>query len=114
MKNVFHKEEIDWGPHAKVKGGKSTTLFTKAGQNAQATVGMVVLPKGSELPWHDHGRSDDIIFVLGGSAEIEMEGIGVFPMKEGSHILVPGLNRHRIFNISEDLKLYHVKAPAAS
>ena len=111
MKNVLNENELERIDHPRIKGGMSTTFFSKEKQGAQATVGMVKLPKGGMLPWHDHGHSDDIIMVLEGRGLIEMDGIGVFEIKKGSHVLVPGSNRHRIYEITEDLTLYHVKAP---
>ncbi len=112
MKYVIHEEELEWGNHPGVEGGKMVTFFTKKGQGAQATIGMVKIPKGGELKWHDHGDSDDILFILAGKARMEMEGIGDMEMKKGSHVLVPAHVTHRIHDVSEDLTLYHIKAPA--
>jgi quercetin dioxygenase-like cupin family protein len=110
-KYLFREEELEWIDHPKIEGGKSTTIFSQERQGAQGTVGMVKLPKGQTLPWHDHGKSDDILFVVAGKGKLEMEGIGDLEMKKGCHILVPGLIKHRIHDITEDLTLYHVKAP---
>ena len=110
-KYLFREDELEWKDHPKIEGGKSTTFFSKERQNAQATIGMVKLPKGQVLPWHDHGKSDDILFVLEGKGKLEMEGLGDLEMEKGSHILVPGLVKHRIHDITEDLTMYHVKAP---
>ena len=112
MKYVIHEEELEWGVHSALEGAEMTTFFTKKDQGAQATIGMVKIPKGKTLDWHDHGDSDDILHILAGKARMEMEGIGDFEMKKGSHILVPAHVKHRIHDVSEDLKLYHIKAPA--
>ncbi len=112
MKYVIHEEELEWGLHTALEGAEMTTFFTKKDQGAQATIGMVKIPKGKELDWHDHGESDDILHILQGKAKMEMDGIGDFDMKKGSHVLVPAHVRHRIHDVSEDLTLYHIKAPA--
>lgn len=112
MKYVIHDDELEWGSHPGVEGGKMVTFFTKKEQGAQATIGMVKIPKGGSLKWHDHGDSDDIVFVLEGKAMMEMEGIGNLEIKKGSHVLVPGRVKHRICDVSESLTLYHIKAPA--
>ena len=112
MKYVIHDDELEWGRHPGVEGGEMVTFFTKKKQGAQATIGMVKIPKGCALDWHDHGDSDDILFILGGKAMMEMEGIGNLEMKKGSHVLVPGRVKHRSHDVSEDLTLYHIKAPA--
>jgi len=111
MKYILHEEDLEWADNPNIKGAQMVTFFTKEEQGAQATIGMVKLPKGSELPWHDHGESDDILHILEGKAKMEMEGIGNLDMKKGSHVLVPGTVRHRIHEITEDLTLYHIKAP---
>ena len=112
MKYVIHDEELEWGSHPDVQGGKMVTFFTKKEQGAQATIGMVKIPKGAALKWHDHGDSDDILYILDGKAKMEMEGIGNMEMRKGSHVLVPSRVKHRIHDVSEDLTLYHIKAPA--
>ena len=112
MKYVIHDEELEWGVHPGIEGGNMVTFFTKKEQGAQATIGMVKIPKGGALKWHDHGDSDDILFIFDGKAKMEMEGIGDFEMKKGSHVLVPAHVKHRIHDVTESLMLYHIKAPA--
>ena len=111
MKYIVYEEEISWQDHPNVNGGKIATFFSKEKQGARATIGMVKIPKGSALKWHDHGESDDILFVLAGKAKMEIEGVGDLEMKKGSHVLVPGPTKHRIHEVTEDLFIYHVKAP---
>ena len=53
-----------------------------------------------------------VLHILEGKAKMEMEGIGDFDMKKGSHVLVPAHVTHRIHDVTEDLTLYHIKAPA--
>lgn len=112
MQYFFNEDEVEWIDHPRVKGGKSITLFTQKDQGAQATIGMVILPKGQINDWHDHGESDDVIYVQEGRAKAEIKDVGEFELKKGSHLLFPKHIKHRIFDITEDLKIYHIKAPA--
>lgn len=112
MNYFFSEATVPWKDHPKVKGGKSAELFTKEEHGAHATIGLAMLPAGEINDWHDHGEAEDIIFILGGKAKLELEGIGVFNLEKGSHAWVPGFMKHRIFDIIEDLTLYHIKAPA--
>ena len=112
MKYHFTEDEVQWVDHPRLKGAKSTTIFTKKDQQARGTINMVMLPKGGYLDWHDHGECDDILFIQSGNAKIELEGIGEFELKKGCHMLVPGPVKHRIHKIEEDLTMYTTKAPA--
>ncbi len=112
MKYLIAEEEFVWEEHPLLPGAQSVTLFSQKEHGAQATTGMVKLPKGLTLDWHDHGPSDDILLILAGKAKMEIEGVGNLKMKKGSNILVPGRARHRIHDITEDLFIYHIKAPA--
>ncbi|MFC1798284.1 cupin domain-containing protein [Thermodesulfobacteriota bacterium] len=111
MKYLIPEEEFEWEDHPMVEGAQSVTLFTRKEHGAQATTGMVKIPKGRHLDWHDHGDSDDILLILDGRAKMEIEGVGNLEMKKGSNLLIPGHVRHRIHDVSEDLFIYHFKAP---
>ncbi len=112
MKYVIDEAEFEWQDHPLCKGAKMVSCFTRKEHGAQANTGMVKLPKGQALEWHDHGASDDILLILAGKAKMEIEGVGDLPMQKGSHVLVPAHVRHRIHDVSEDLFIYHFKAPA--
>ena len=55
MKYIIHEEELEWADNPNIKGGQMVTFFTKEIQGAQATIGMVKLPKGSESPGKTSG-----------------------------------------------------------
>jgi mannose-6-phosphate isomerase-like protein (cupin superfamily) len=71
---------------------------------------LVYAPVGTEIEKHTH-ECDDIIYVVKGRAKMWIEGVGDFPMIEGTFIRVPKGTEHRPHDIEEDLTVYDVFYP---
>ncbi|HEX6857866.1 MAG TPA: cupin domain-containing protein [Streptosporangiaceae bacterium] len=74
------------------------------------SVGTYSIPAGGTDTQTPH-TEDEIYVVTGGRAVIETPG-GAAPVGPGSVIFVPALEEHRFTNITEDLTLLVIFAPA--
>ena len=110
MNYLINEDQVRWGEHPSVKQGKFALLFSKD-EGSRATIVMVKLPKGAEHHMHDHGESDDILYILRGKAKMEVEGVGSFDLKKGSVFRAPAHVRHRLYDITEELVIYGVYVP---
>jgi mannose-6-phosphate isomerase-like protein (cupin superfamily) len=63
----------------------------------------VVLPVGSDVKRHKHIKTDEIYYILGGSAMVEIDGTSQL-ICPGDCILTRKGSYHSILNVTEDLK----------
>ncbi|NQU13548.1 MAG: cupin domain-containing protein [Desulfobacteraceae bacterium] len=70
-----------------------------------------MVPKDSEVPEHVH-EEDDIPHPDKGRAIMWVDGSGSFPLEPRCVVLVPKGTKHKIENVSEELRLYDVFWPA--
>jgi len=114
MEYLVNEEELQWQNHPSGDWGRGRRkiLHSKEKNGSLATVLMVNIPKGGGNPVHVHEESDDILYILSGKAKMEIEGIGSLEMKKGSCIRIPKNTKHRIHDVTQDLILYDIFAPA--
>ena len=62
--------------------------------------------------WHTHGVQFQMIYVLKGWIEPQMEGNDPIRMVAGSSWMQPPRIRHRVMNYSEDCELLEIVLPA--
>ena len=111
MRYLVYESEIEWQKHPEFEGVWIKVLQSKKDHGSLATVIVTRIPKGGGVPVHVHQKSDDILYILDGMAEMEIDGIGTFEMQKGGCLRVPKNTKHRIFNVTKDLILYDVWAP---
>lgn len=106
--------EAEWEPHPFAPGLERRVLLTRRDDGAGVSIFMFrVTPGGPPLdvPEHVHDDSDDISYVLAGSADVEVEGT-VHSLRAGSFLRVPRGKRHRVFNVSAEFVALNVFSPA--
>ena len=108
--NWINVDEVTWEPHPVLEGIKVKTLVSKKKDGAEATILLVKVPKGKEVPEHVHEDSDDILFPLEGKGKIFIEGSGEFDLFPGVLVRVPRNTKHHV-SVEEDLLIYDVFAP---
>lgn len=92
---------------------KDNTYFRRVlctGQHSQVVV--MSIPVGSEIGDEVHPNTDQILFIVDGTAEAIVNN-EVRRVEEDDVVFVPAGSRHNIKNIDdEELKLFTVYAPA--
>ena len=73
---------------------------------------LVKIPVGREIPEHTHEEQVDILYPLRGSAQMQVEGAGMFRLEPGIVVRVPKGARHKIFDVTEEVLVYDVFHPA--
>ncbi len=111
MRYLVYESEMEWQKHPEFEGVLFKVLQSKRDHGSLATVVVNKIPKGGGVPVHVHEESDDILYIIDGVAEMEIDGIGTFEMQKGGCLRVPKNTKHRIFNVTKDLILYDVWAP---
>ena len=104
--------DISWRPHPLVKEVSIKPLVTKSEDGLNVTCMLVRIPAGIEIPEHIHEEQVDILYPLGGKAEMDVAGAGTFSLKPGVVVRVPIGTKHSIFNVAEELLVYDVFQPA--
>ena len=74
------------------------------------SAGLYVLPRGAEDKQHPHYQ-DEIYYVLRGRSRMRI-GIDDFDISPGQVIFVAAREKHRFFDIKEELALLVIFAPA--
>ena len=103
---------MSWSPHPLAEGVEIKPLVTKKDDDLNVSCLLVKIPVGREIPEHTHEEQVDILYPLRGSAEMEVEGAGVFRLKPGIVVRVPIGAKHRILNVTEEVLVYDVFHPA--
>jgi quercetin dioxygenase-like cupin family protein len=67
---------------------------------------------GAVRVWHTHAVEFQMIYVLAGWIETEMEGHGVIRMNVGSSWMQPPNVRHRVVGYSDDCQVLEIVLPA--
>lgn len=109
--NIILEKNIKWQPHPKFKGVEIKPIFTQKMHGSQASIVLVRVKKGEEVPEHIHEDSDDIVYPLSGKARGFIEGVGEFIIQKGMAIRIPKETKHKMYDIEEDLVFYDVFAP---
>ena len=113
MKKVWrYVEEDSWLPHSVAKNVSIKPLVSQKDDGVGVTCMLVRIPAGTEVPEHIHEEQDDILYPLGGTAVMWVDGTGSFSLKPGVIVRVPKGTKHKIADVSKDLLLYDVFSPA--
>ncbi|RLD20392.1 MAG: hypothetical protein DRI33_01470 [Caldiserica bacterium] len=113
MEIIIDTKKCSWGPHPTVKNVFIKTLVTKKEFGDESpTIFLVKVPKGGFVPKHTHTGSEDILYILAGHAKMFVKGVGELELKEGMLVRVPRGTEHSIFDVSEDVLVYDIFAPA--
>jgi quercetin dioxygenase-like cupin family protein len=112
VKTVFHDQnDMEFAPHPKFDGVQMAVLIT--GETCpDASVCVLHVDKGVEIPIHTHDRQADSIFILDGNCEIFINGSWQHA-EAGGHVFVPAGVEHGVRNSGEKpLKLFIHHCPA--
>ena len=109
--NIVFEEKIDWQPHPKYEGVEIKPFFTEKANQSKASIVLVRVKKGVEIPEHVHEDSDDIIYPLSGKGKEYIEGVGEFTIEKGMAVRIPSKMKHKTYDVEEDLIFYDVFAP---
>lgn len=112
MEVYTNVDDLSWEPHPLAENVKIKPLVTKRDDDLNVSCILVKVPAGIEIIEHTHEEQVDILFPLRGSAEMFVEGTGIFALKPGVMVRVPKGAKHRIFNVTEELIVYDVFHPA--
>jgi len=112
MEVLFTTDSLEWVPHPTVNDVSIKKIITMGdfGQESPSII-MVRIPVGVLVPDHIHEKSEDILFILSGSATMWIDGVGEMPLRKGTVVRVPRNTNHRIFDITEELLVYDVFSP---
>ncbi len=108
---IFIKnEEIQFKDHPKFAGVKIAILVSSQDTD-RASVSMLRLEPGVEIPVHTHDSQVDSIYVLSGQGEAYVNG-NWEKIGPGDYIFVPAGEEHAVRNIGhEELRLFIVHSP---
>ena len=112
MEVLFTTDSLAWVPHPTVNDVSIKKIITMEdfGQESPSII-MVRIPIGVVVPDHIHEKSEDILFILSGTATMWIDGVGEMPLRKGTVVRVPRNTNHRIFDITEELLVYDVFSP---
>jgi len=105
-------EGVPWMPHLTVQGVTIKPLISEKEHGLNVTCMLVNVPAGKEVPEHIHEEQDDILYLLQGKAVMWVDGTGNFLLEPGVIVRVPKGEKHKIFDVAEDLLIYDVFCPA--
>lgn len=102
---VYQSESSAWEPHPFAEGLERRVLLSQADHGAGISIFLLRVKPGWRniaVEEHVHEASDDITFLLSGSARVVVEGYGEQELRAGGFIRIPKGVRHRVHSISED------------
>ncbi|NPA49102.1 MAG: cupin domain-containing protein [Thermodesulfobacteria bacterium] len=110
MAFFYRREEIKFSDHPKFEGVK-WALLVDSKKSSQASVSMLHIEPGVEIPIHTHETQIDSIYVLEGEGEAYVNGRWE-KIKAGDYIFVPAKEEHGVKNTGEKaLRLFIVHSP---
>lgn len=108
---VVELAEVDWITHPRVTGAENFPLYAKQDEKeGGVTCIFSHLPPDTVVKKHTH-ESDEIIYVIKGTAMMHIEGSGEIPVKAGTFLRIPKGVAHYPYNIREDFYAYNVFYP---
>lgn len=112
MQTIFTRKSIrSFAPHPRFDGVE-IALLVSGKESPDASVCVLRIAPGVEIPVHTHEREADSIFVIKGSGEILINGVWE-RVSPGDHILVPCRVEHGVRNTGgETLELFIHHCPA--
>lgn len=112
MDVMYDTESLPWVAHPTVENVSIQKVVTteRFGMDGP-TILMVKIPDGAEVPEHVHEGSEDILFILSGTATMWIDGVGEVSLQKGRVVRVPRGTKHRIFDVSDELLIYDVFSP---
>ena len=105
-------EKVPWTPHPTAQGVEIKPLVSRKEHGLNVTCMLVLVPAGTEVPEHIHEEQDDILYPLQGRAMMWVQGTGDFSLEPGILVRVPKGEKHRIYDVEDDLLIYDVFCPA--
>ncbi|NPB10021.1 MAG: cupin domain-containing protein [Thermodesulfobacteria bacterium] len=110
MAIFVRKEEIEFKDHPKFAGVKIAILVSSKDTD-RASISMLRIEPGVEIPIHTHDPQVDSIYVLSGEGEAYVNGSWQ-KIKTGDYIFVPAREEHGVKNTgSGELELFIVHSP---
>jgi quercetin dioxygenase-like cupin family protein len=116
MTYLIQGDQVEERDHPVFGGVKIKVLYSRADHGSTATIVLTRVPAKVEIPEHVHDQSDDILHVLAGRARMEIRfegGAQTFSLVPGAVVRVPMNTPHRIFDVTEEIRVYDVFAPPA-
>lgn len=114
----YAPEAMEWEPHPFARGLDQVVLLSHREHGADATVYLYrghPTEDGSteeiDVPLHSHETFDDISYIFGGAATIDIEGHGSIRLTAGSFLRVPAGLKHRVYDATDDFQAINVFAP---
>lgn len=108
------KSTAAWVPHPLVPGLERRTLITKQDDGLDASIYLFRAQKGvvvSAEP-HRHPHSEDMTYVVFGSATLWREDIGEQKLEAGMFVRVPVGVLHKVCEVSDDFYSMNFFLPA--
>lgn len=104
MTNDLSNPDESWSPHPLVPGLERRTLLTQTRDGPAATVYLFRAQKGVPVAAdpHRHPSSEDMTYVIRGSAVLWREDIGEQRLGPGMFVRVPIGVLHAVSAVSED------------
>lgn len=112
---VYHSESAGWEPHPFAEGLERRVLLSQADHGAGVTIFLLRVKSGwrdLEVQEHVHETSDDITYLLSGSATVVVEDYGERELRAGAFLRIPKGVCHRVHSISEDFVAINQFCPA--
>ncbi len=108
---IFFKErEIEFKDHPKFAGVKIAILVSSKDTD-RASISLLCLHPGVEIPIHTHDPQVDSIYVLSGEGEAYVNGSWQ-KIEPGDYLFIPPQEEHGVKNTGEkELKLFIVHSP---
>ncbi|HOG18344.1 MAG TPA: cupin domain-containing protein [Syntrophales bacterium] len=76
--------------------------------------GLVTLQQGGDVGAHSTNGCEEILVILKGCGEVEMNGHGRLPVREGQVVFIPRRTEHNVFNTgTASLRYLYIVAPCA-
>lgn len=102
-------------PTIEDRGGEIHVLISPTSvQSTKLIMGTATVPVGGRVLRHAHPHGEECFYVLQGTGQITIEGVGVIPFQPGEAVLTPQGAVHSIENTGdEEIRVVFAAAPLA-
>jgi quercetin dioxygenase-like cupin family protein len=81
-------------------------------QSVSMRSGLVCLHSGENVGSHNTGKREELLVILDGTAEVEIEGLGRQNIHKGCVAYIPPNTQHNVFNVdTEPLRYLYIVSP---